>query len=88
MRRAGKLAGPEAARPEAAYGYEAMRLILDAVEEGGRDRTRVAAAALAMRDRRSVIGRYRLRGTGDVDGTRLALYALENGRFRFVRIED
>jgi branched-chain amino acid transport system substrate-binding protein len=88
MRRAGKLAGPEAARPEAAYGYEAMRLILDAVEKGGRDRARVAAAALAMRDRRSVIGRYRLRGTGDVDGTRFALYALENGRFRFVRIED
>jgi branched-chain amino acid transport system substrate-binding protein len=88
MRRAGKLAGPEAARPEAAYAYEAMRLILDAIEAGGRDRARVAAAALAMRDRRSVIGPYRLRGTGDVDGTRFGLYALENGRFRFVRIED
>jgi branched-chain amino acid transport system substrate-binding protein len=88
MKRAGELAGPQAARPEAAYGYEAMRLILDAIGEGGRDRARVAAAALAMRARRSVIGHYRLRGTGDVDGTRFALYALENGRFRFVRIED
>ena len=48
----------------------------------------MAAAALAMRDRRSAIGPYRLRGTGDVDGERFALYALENGRFRFVRIED
>jgi branched-chain amino acid transport system substrate-binding protein len=88
IRRAGELAGPEAARPEAAYGYEAMRLILDAVEKGGRDRARVAAAALAMGDRRSVTGPYRLRGTGDVDGQRFALYALQNGRFRFVRIED
>ena len=88
MRRAGKLAGPDAARPEAAYGYDAMRLILDAVEKGGRDRARVAAAALDMRARRGVTGSYRLRGTGDVDGQRFALYALENGRFRFVRIED
>jgi branched-chain amino acid transport system substrate-binding protein len=88
IRRAGELAGPEAARPEAAYGYDAMRLILDAIEEGGRDRARVAAAALAMRDRRGVTGPYRLRGTGDVEGQRFALYALENGRFRFVRIED
>ena len=88
IRRAGKLAGPEAARPEAVYGYEAMRVILDAVEQGGRDRAKVAAAALAMRDRRSALGPYRLRGTGDVDGERFALYALGNGRFRFVRIED
>ncbi len=88
IRRAGELAGPEAARPEAVYGYEAMRVILDAVEQGGRDRAKVAAAALAMRDRRSALGPYRLRGTGDVDGERFALYALGNGRFRFVRIED
>jgi branched-chain amino acid transport system substrate-binding protein len=88
VRRAGELAGPEAARPEAAYGYEAMRLILDAVDKGGRDRARVTAAALAMRDRRSALGPYRLRGTGDVESERFALYALANGRFRFVRIED
>jgi branched-chain amino acid transport system substrate-binding protein len=88
IRRAGELGGPEAARPEAVYGYEAMRLILDGVEQGGRDRAKVAAAAIAMRDRRSALGPYRLRGTGDVDGERFALYALENGRFRFVRIED
>jgi branched-chain amino acid transport system substrate-binding protein len=88
IRRAGELAGAEAARPEAVYGYEAMRLILDAVAQGGRDRAKVAAAGLAMRDRRSALGPYRLRGTGDVDGERFALYALENGRFRFVRIED
>jgi branched-chain amino acid transport system substrate-binding protein len=88
MRRAGRASGPAAARPEAVYGYEAMRLILDAIEGGGRDRARVAAAALDMRGRRSPLGRYRLRGTGDVDGGRFALYALRDGRFDFVRGEE
>lgn len=78
---------PGAARPEAAYGYEAMRVILDAVRAGGRDRAAVARAALALRERRSPFGSYRIRGTGDVDGERFALYALHDGRFEFVRIE-
>jgi branched-chain amino acid transport system substrate-binding protein len=41
--------GPALA-PERA-GYEAMRLVLDAVEEGKRDRRRVIAAALRLRER-------------------------------------
>jgi branched-chain amino acid transport system substrate-binding protein len=88
VRRAGRQGGAAAARPEAVYGYEAMRLILDAIEVGGRDRARVTAAALGMRERRSALGRYRLRGTGDVDGERFALYALRHKRFEFVRMED
>jgi branched-chain amino acid transport system substrate-binding protein len=88
VRRAGRQGGAAAARPEAVYGYEAMRLILDAIEVGGRDRARVAAAALGMRERRSALGRYRLRGTGDVEGERFALYALRGGRFEYVRMED
>jgi branched-chain amino acid transport system substrate-binding protein len=87
MRRADRQSGAAAARPEAVYGYETMRLILDAIEVGGRDRARVAAAALGMRERRSALGRYRLRGTGDVDGERFALYALHGGRFEYVRME-
>jgi branched-chain amino acid transport system substrate-binding protein len=88
IRRAGRLAGPAAARPEAVYGYEAMRLIMDAVEQGGRNRKQVAAAALDMRDRNSALGPYRLRGTGDLESERFALYTLQNGRFRFERMED
>jgi hypothetical protein len=38
--------GP-ALRPEAA-GYRAMRLVLDAIERGGRDRRRVIAAGLEL----------------------------------------
>jgi branched-chain amino acid transport system substrate-binding protein len=41
----GPALGPERA------GYEAMRLVLDAVEEGQRDRQRVIAAALRLRER-------------------------------------
>jgi branched-chain amino acid transport system substrate-binding protein len=88
IRRAGRLAGPAAVRPEAVYGYEAMRLILDAVEEGGRSRKQVAAAALDMRDRRSALGPYRLRGTGDVETERFSLYTLQDGRFKFERMEE
>jgi branched-chain amino acid transport system substrate-binding protein len=88
IRRAGREGGPVAARPEAVYGYEAMRLILDAVEQGGRNRKQVAAAALDMRDRKSPLGSYRLRGTGDVETDRFALYTLREGRFRFERLEE
>jgi branched-chain amino acid transport system substrate-binding protein len=46
------------------YGYEAMSLILDAIAAGGRDRAAITSAALATRDRDSVVGRYSL----DADG--------------------
>jgi hypothetical protein len=39
-----------------------------------------------MRERSSPLGVYRMRGTGDVDGARFALYALQDGRFEFVRV--
>ncbi len=85
MRRARRTGGPGADRPEAVYGYEAMRVILDAVRAGGRDRERVTRAALAMRERRSALGTYSLRGTGDTGDERQYLYSLHDGRFRFVR---
>ena len=86
LRRLRKLEGPYVARPEAVYGYEAMRLVLDAIAEAGPDRRRVIAAALAIRTRRSKLGVYEVRATGDVDGERFALYGLRNGRFEFERL--
>jgi branched-chain amino acid transport system substrate-binding protein len=79
---------PDAARPEALYGYEAMRVVLDAIRAGGPDRERVRRAGTRTRMRRSPLGRYTLRGTGDVDSERFALWALSHGRFRFVRMVD
>jgi branched-chain amino acid transport system substrate-binding protein len=70
-------------RADAAYGYEAMRVVLDAIAAGGPDRHKVVAAALKPRTRNSVIGRYGVRGTGDVDVEQFANYRLQDGSFTF-----
>jgi branched-chain amino acid transport system substrate-binding protein len=56
---------------EALYGYEAMRVVLDAIAAAGSsDRAAVARAALTPRTRDSVLGRYRVSASGDVSTTR------------------
>jgi branched-chain amino acid transport system substrate-binding protein len=74
-----------ASRPEALYGYEAMRLVLAAIARGGRDRERVIAAALRYRERDSVLGALGIGPTGDVEEPRFALHTLAGGRFEFER---
>jgi ABC-type branched-subunit amino acid transport system substrate-binding protein len=74
------------ARPEAVYGYEAMRVVLNAIAQAGPDRRGVIAAALAIRARHSKVGVYQVRATGDVSEDRFALYSLRNGRFEFGRL--
>jgi branched-chain amino acid transport system substrate-binding protein len=79
--------GADVARPEALYGYEAMRLVLDAIREAGPDRARVIEEALRIRERRhSPLGPYRLRATGEVETTSFAMYSLRDGRFAFDRM--
>jgi branched-chain amino acid transport system substrate-binding protein len=46
------------------YGYEAMALILDAIEAGGGDREATVQAARATRDRDSLLGRYSIDDEG------------------------
>jgi branched-chain amino acid transport system substrate-binding protein len=86
LRRLRERERPYVARPEAVYGYEAMRLVLDAIADAGPDRGRVIAAALAIRTRRSPLGVYGVRATGDVNEERFARYILQNGRFQFERV--
>jgi branched-chain amino acid transport system substrate-binding protein len=79
--------GADVARPEALFGYEAMRLVLDAIRVGGADRARVIEEALRIRERRrSPLGRYRVRATGEVESSSFALYTLRDGRFIFERM--
>jgi branched-chain amino acid transport system substrate-binding protein len=78
--------GETAARPEAVYGYEAMRLVLDAIRAAGADRARVMREALRIRERESPLGTYRVRATGEVESARFALYALRDGVFEFERM--
>jgi branched-chain amino acid transport system substrate-binding protein len=62
---------------EALYGYEAMRVVLDAIRAAGADagdRLAVARAALTPRMRRSVIGDYRVLQSGDITPARFGAY--------------
>lgn len=52
--------------PEALLGYEAMRLALQAIEDGGPDRLAVSKAARASHLRNSPVGRYAIGRHGDV----------------------
>jgi branched-chain amino acid transport system substrate-binding protein len=79
--------GAAAARPEAVYGYESMRLVLDAIGAAGADRARVIDEALRIRERRGTpLGSYRVRATGEVETTRFALHVLREGGFTFERM--
>ena len=73
--------GAAVARPEALYGYEAGKVVLDAVEAGGRARAAVVRAGLRARSRRSPLGRYEVHPSGDVSGQPMLLYHLHDGRF-------
>ena len=70
---------PEANRPEALYGYDAMRLVLDAVRLGGADRKKVVRAALAHEPRKGATGAYTVVRTGDVGGRGVAVLELQSG---------
>jgi branched-chain amino acid transport system substrate-binding protein len=75
------------ARPEALWGYEAVRVVLHAVraaEQGGGParRAEVIGQALSPRlVRRSPIGSYEVRASGSVKGLPMALYQLDGERF-------
>ncbi|MFL5910419.1 MAG: ABC transporter substrate-binding protein [Gaiellaceae bacterium] len=72
--------------PRALYGYEAMRLAIDAIDRAGRrsdDRSAVSAAAFAPGVRRSAIGAYAIQRTGDVAPVRFGAYRLYRGGLYF-----
>jgi branched-chain amino acid transport system substrate-binding protein len=63
--------------PEALYGYEAMRVVLDALDAAAPasdDRAAVVRAALAPRLHRSALGDYRVLRSGDVSTRRFGSY--------------
>jgi branched-chain amino acid transport system substrate-binding protein len=71
---------------ETLYGYESMRVVLQALRAAGkhaRDRAAVIEAARESGPKGSVIGRYRFDGRGDTSRRPLALYDLERGRLEY-----
>jgi branched-chain amino acid transport system substrate-binding protein len=72
---------------EALYGYQAMRVVLDAVLAAGAgagDRAAVVRAALAPGMRRSVIGDYRVLRSGDVAPARFGAYRHTGAGLRYL----
>ncbi|HEX6117332.1 MAG TPA: branched-chain amino acid ABC transporter substrate-binding protein [Solirubrobacterales bacterium] len=69
----------------AAYGYEAMAIVLDSIEraEDPRDRTAVIDEFFATSDRDSVLGTYSIDEAGDTTLDAIAGYRVEDGEPRF-----
>jgi branched-chain amino acid transport system substrate-binding protein len=63
--------------PYATYGYEAMNVVLDAIEKGGDDRQAVIEAFFQTKKEASVLGPYEIDDDGD---TTLKLYGAYRAR--------
>lgn len=71
----------------ALYGYESMRVVLDAIAAAGphaRDRSAVARAAIGAGERRSVVGVYTVERSGDVSSSRFGAYRLSAARRQYL----
>jgi branched-chain amino acid transport system substrate-binding protein len=69
----------------AAYGYEAMAVVLDSIEragDAGDDRDAVIDAFLDTTDRRSILGTYSIDDVGNTTLDRLAGYSVVDGHPR------
>ena len=75
--------------PVSILGYEAMSLLLSAINrgtDGGTEpavRSAVRAALFDTRDRRSVLGTYSINGNGDTTVRRYGVYAIDAGQLTF-----
>lgn len=77
--------GEEDPNPYAIYGYEAMNLVLDAIERADdpTDRAAVIEAVFATENRESVIGDYSIDENGDTTLTDYGVYVIEDGELTF-----
>jgi branched-chain amino acid transport system substrate-binding protein len=72
--------------PYAIYGYEAMRLALDAISRSGTgDKADILAALFDTADRKSVLGTYSIDDNGDTTLTDYGVYKVEDGELVFDR---
>ncbi len=70
--------------PYAIYGYESMRLVLDAIERAGStNKQDVLKAIFDTKDRQSVLGTYSIDENGDTTLTDYGIYTIEDGELTF-----
>jgi branched-chain amino acid transport system substrate-binding protein len=77
--------------PQALYGYEALSAVLAAIRRAGdkgNDRGEVIDEMLATRDRKSVLGTYSIRNTGDITIQVYGSWRVRDGRLSFLRVLD
>jgi branched-chain amino acid transport system substrate-binding protein len=75
--------------PYAAFGYEAMRSVLEAIESAGpkgNDRSAVIETLLRAPERQSAIGPLRFDSRGDPTSDAYAAYGVRDGLLRFLRV--
>jgi branched-chain amino acid transport system substrate-binding protein len=76
--------GEENPDPYAIYGYEAMRLALDAIERSGTgNKEDIVAALFDTQDRSSVLGTYSIDENGDTTLTDYGVYTIDGGELTF-----
>jgi branched-chain amino acid transport system substrate-binding protein len=70
--------------PYAIYGYEAMRLVLDAIERSGTgEKADIISALFDTKDRQSVLGTYSIDENGDTTLTDYGVYTIDGGELAF-----
>ena len=70
--------------PYSIYGYEAMRLALDAIERSGcGNKEDIVPALFETKDRPSVLGTYSIDENGDTTLTDYGIYKIEGGELTF-----
>ncbi|MGZ8649863.1 MAG: branched-chain amino acid ABC transporter substrate-binding protein [Solirubrobacteraceae bacterium] len=70
--------------PYSIYGYEAMRLALDAIARSGTgEKADVIAALFDTKDRESVLGTYSIDENGDTTLTDYGVYTIDGGELKF-----
>ena len=77
--------------PQAIYGYEAMKLVLVAINNArgkGNDREAVRRQFFRIKSRDSVLGPYSIDANGDTTIDDYGLYEVRDGRLSFVRKID
>jgi branched-chain amino acid transport system substrate-binding protein len=70
------------------FGYEAMKVILAAIDKGRGDRTATVDAFFATRNRDSVLGRYSIDSKGDTTLSTYGVWRVHHGEMTFDRAID
>jgi branched-chain amino acid transport system substrate-binding protein len=73
--------------PYSIYGYESMKLALDAIQRSKTgEKADIVKALFATKDRNSALGTYSIDQNGDTTLTEMALERVQNGQLKFTKV--